>query len=116
MVVMDPTGATLMPRVNAGFISAAETDETRDDGHILENVWRFVVLEQGIKSHHRRSLSYDHRIILPESFIRVENTHRLLSCSFLGLLCRILNMNPKQELLRSLWVFPASYVDRLSTT
>ena len=31
-------------------------------------------------------------------------THRLLSSSFLGLPYRILNMNHKQELLRSLWV------------
>ena len=31
-------------------------------------------------------------------------THRLLSSSFLGLPCRILNMNHKKELLRSLWV------------
>ena len=34
----------------------------------------------------------------------VEGTHRLLSSSFLGLPYRILNMNPKKELLRSLWV------------
>ena len=32
-------------------------------------------------------------------------THRLLSSSFLGLPYRILNMNHKKELLRSLWVF-----------
>ena len=31
-------------------------------------------------------------------------THRLLSSSFLGLPYRILNMNHKKELLRSLWV------------
>ena len=31
-------------------------------------------------------------------------THRLLSSSFLGLPCGILNINPKKELLRSLWV------------
>ena len=31
-------------------------------------------------------------------------THRLLGSSFLGLPYRILNMNPKKELLRSLWV------------
>ena len=31
-------------------------------------------------------------------------THRLLSSSFLGLPCRILNMSHKKELLRSLWV------------
>ena len=31
-------------------------------------------------------------------------THRLLSSSFLGLPYRILNTNPKEELLRSLWV------------
>ena len=30
--------------------------------------------------------------------------HRLLSSSFLGLPCRILNMNHKKELLRGLWV------------
>ena len=34
----------------------------------------------------------------------VEYTHRLLSSSFLGLPYRILNMNHKKELLRSLWV------------
>ena len=33
-----------------------------------------------------------------------EDTHRLLSSSFLGLPYRILNMNHKEELLRSLWV------------
>ena len=33
------------------------------------------------------------------------STHRLLSSSFLGLPYRILNMNHKKELLRSLWVF-----------
>ena len=33
------------------------------------------------------------------------HTHRLLSGSFLGLPYRILNMNHKKELLRSLWVF-----------
>ena len=32
--------------------------------------------------------------------------HKLLSSSFLGLLCRILNTNHKKELLRSLWVSP----------
>ena len=31
-------------------------------------------------------------------------THRLISSSFLGLPYRILNMNHKKELLRSLWV------------
>ena len=31
-------------------------------------------------------------------------THGLLSGSFLGLPYRILNMNPKKELLRSLWL------------
>ena len=33
-------------------------------------------------------------------------THRLLSSSFLGLLYKILYMNHKKELLRSLWVSP----------
>ena len=33
-------------------------------------------------------------------------THRPLSSSFLGLHCRILNMNHKKELLRGLWVVP----------
>ena len=32
-------------------------------------------------------------------------THRLLSSSFLDLPCRILDMNQKQELLSSLWVW-----------
>ena len=32
-------------------------------------------------------------------------THRLLSSSFLGLPYKILNMNHKKELLRSLWVY-----------
>ena len=35
---------------------------------------------------------------------RVRVTHRLLSSSFLGLPYRILNMNHKKELLRSLWL------------
>ena len=39
-----------------------------------------------------------------DSGFRVQGTHRLLSSSFLGLPYRILNMNPKKELLRSLWV------------
>ena len=34
----------------------------------------------------------------------VTDTHRLLSCSFLGLPYRILGINHKNELLRSLWV------------
>ena len=33
-------------------------------------------------------------------------THRLLSSSFLGLPYRVLNINHKKELLRSLWVVP----------
>ena len=36
------------------------------------------------------------------------HAHRLLSSSFLGLPYRILNMNHKKELLRSLWVFRVS--------
>ena len=42
-------------------------------------------------------------------FVRVLGcTHRLLSSSFLGLPCRILNTNHKKELLRSLWVIGGS--------
>ena len=37
-------------------------------------------------------------------FRPVNITHRLLSSSFLGLPCRILNRSHKKELLRSLWV------------
>ena len=37
---------------------------------------------------------------------RMPSTQRLLSSSFLGLPYRILNMNHKKELLRSLWVSP----------
>ena len=36
-------------------------------------------------------------------------THRPHSSSFLGLPCRILNMNPKKELLRGLWVSLFNY-------
>ena len=38
------------------------------------------------------------------SSVGVPHTHRLLSSSFLGLPYRILNVNHKKELLRSLWV------------
>ena len=37
-------------------------------------------------------------------------THRLLSSSFLGLPYRILKMNHKKELLRSLWVVQGFYI------
>ena len=40
----------------------------------------------------------------------LEFTHRLQSSSFLGLPYRILNMNPKKELLWSLWVRPLCYM------
>ena len=43
-------------------------------------------------------------------------THRLLSSSFLGLPYRILNMNHKKELLRSLWVVPRPTWLRPSTS
>ena len=39
----------------------------------------------------------------PASFLRIVNTHRLLSGSFLGVPYRILDINHKKELLRSLW-------------
>ena len=44
------------------------------------------------------------------------HTHRLLSSSFLGLPYRILNMNPKKELLRSLWVEVSFFFFLLSTS
>ena len=37
-------------------------------------------------------------------------THRLLSSSFLGLPYKILNINHKKQLLRSLWVSPLAAV------
>ena len=40
-------------------------------------------------------------------------THRLLSSSFLGLPYRTLNMNPKKELLWSLWVSLSPYTQKL---
>ena len=36
--------------------------------------------------------------------LRLALAHRLHSSSFLGIACRILNINHKKELLRSLWV------------
>ena len=39
-----------------------------------------------------------------QTWLAGEFTHRLLSSSFLGLPYRILNMNHKKEVLRSLWV------------
>ena len=40
----------------------------------------------------------------------LNNTHRLLSSSFLGLPYRILNIHHKKELLRSLWVHIIEYI------
>ena len=42
---------------------------------------------------------------------KVVNTHRPLSSSFLGLPCRILNINHKKELFRSLWVMKVQVHD-----
>ena len=43
-------------------------------------------------------------VILQLGIVTRSGAHRLLSSSFLGLPYRILNMNHKKELLRSLWV------------
>ena len=44
---------------------------------------------------------------MPRVYLLVYGTtHRLLNSSFLGLPYRILNMNHKKELLKSLWVEP----------
>ena len=49
------------------------------------------------------------RLIAIVQRVRHKTTYRLHSSSFLGLPYRILDTNPKKELLRSLWVSPTHY-------
>ena len=73
---------------------------------------RLHVWQDRFKRHEQANCVASHHSVIP---IHRAFTHRLLSSSFLGLLYRILNMNPEKELLRSLWVDRAfKYIHRSS--